>query len=88
MSCSVRDALMKQHQTAVDLYDHTVASMAQLRGREFDRAWQQAESARGLRKRARRALSNHEREHGCESGPPSNPPAPNPAAVVPHPKFS
>jgi hypothetical protein len=73
MSCSVRDALAKQYRAAADLYDHTVASMAQLRGREFDRAWQQAENARGLRKRARRALFNHEREHGCESGQASNP---------------
>ena len=67
MSCSVRDALAKQHQAAVALYDHTVASMAQLRGGEFDKAWQQAENARGLKKRARRALFNHEREHGCRS---------------------
>jgi|HubBroStandDraft_4_1064222.scaffolds.fasta_scaffold1159789_1 hypothetical protein len=73
MSCSVRDALAKQHQAAVALYNHSVASMAQLRGREFDKAWQQAETARGLKKRARRALLNHEREHGCRSGQASNP---------------
>jgi hypothetical protein len=73
MSCAECDALRKQHQAAVDLYDQTVAQMTQLRGLEFDQAWQQAEDARGLKKRARRAWLSHQREHGCESTQDSNP---------------
>ena len=67
MTCKVREALRGKLESAALEYDKTVERMGQLRGTEFEPAWEHAEFVRGVRKRAQKDLLAHEREHGCRS---------------------
>jgi hypothetical protein len=67
MICTVQEALLNKYKSAATEYNEAVARMSQFRGMEFERAWEHAESVRGIRKRAYRDLLAHEREHGCAS---------------------
>jgi hypothetical protein len=65
MICQARDVLIEQYEAAAMAYREAVMGMSELRGTAYERAWQHAEDVRRLRNGARRALLDHEHEHGC-----------------------
>ena len=63
--CSIQTKLTERHKAAELAYRTGVARMKEMRGREFERAWQLVEHRRASLERARQALREHEQEHLC-----------------------
>jgi hypothetical protein len=65
--CPTQIKLTEQHKAAESAYRSGVARMKEMRGQEFERAWQMVEHRRKSLDRARQALREHELEHSCGS---------------------
>jgi len=65
--CPMQIKLTEQYKSAESAYRSGVARLKEMRGQDFERAWQAVEHRRKSFDRARQALKEHEQEHSCGS---------------------
>ncbi len=63
--CGEWAEILKQYQAAVKSYGEAAATLSDVPGAAFNRAWDRAESMYQASNRLRAALFEHEHKHGC-----------------------